>query len=265
MPNQIAWWSSGFGPRVGVSGRMRLGMASRQARWASARGTAKAPSAMHSVAAGLTDHRSADARRPRPRRAPPRPAPASTRHDHPRRRLAERRLGRGARPGAGRGGEVDAEADLAGERHLAQRDREAAVAHVVHAGDRAVAHQVGDERRAAAPRASRSAAGGSAAVETVHDRGPLRTAELGADLAEHDDRRRRRASRGRGSGPSQLVDRAEHADDRRGVDVGAARRVVEARRCRRSPGCRAPRTPRSCPRRPRRTATSPRGARGCRS
>ena len=76
--------------------------------------------------------------------------------------------------------------DLAGDRHLRERDREAAVAHVVHAGDRPIAHERRDElvHGAAAVEVGDRR---HPAVETVHDRGPLRTAELGPDLAEHDD------------------------------------------------------------------------------
>ena len=95
--------------------------------------------------------------------------------------------------------EVDPESGVAAERHLAQRDREPAVAHVVHAGDLALAHERRRRARAAATRRVEIGDRRRAAVETVHDRGPLRTAELGPGLAEHDDRlaggepRRRRA------------------------------------------------------------------------
>ena len=67
--------------------------------------------------------------------------------------------------------------DVAGDRHLGERDREAAVADVVHTGDRAVANQLGDDVVHVA-RAIEIGGGRHAAVETVHDRGPLRTAEL---------------------------------------------------------------------------------------
>ena len=205
----------------------------------------------------------ARARRPRPR------APSTRRdlvgrrpHTTTRRRLAEARLGRGA-VGAER--EVDAEPDLAAERHLAQRDREAAVAHVVHAGDLALARRARRRASCSARAAVEIGDRRHPAVETVHDRGPLRTAEL-----RRGSRRARRSSsparsRGARRRVRELVDQAEHADDRR--RDGCRRRATRCRRrrCRRSPGCRALRTPRSCLRRLRRTATSLRGARGCRS
>ena len=154
----------------------------------SASGTEKAPSAMHSVAAGLTDHRGGNAGRRRGARAPPPPARAATATttldvDSPNAASAA-----GARPGAGRGGEVDPEPGVAAERHLAQGDREPAVAHVVHAGDLAAPAPARRPACAARAAASRSADGRRAAVEAVHDRGPLRAAELGPGLAEHDDR-----------------------------------------------------------------------------
>ena len=109
----------------------------------------------------------------------------------------------------------------------AERDREAAVADVVHAGRRDPSRtSVGDElvhRRGALEIGD----GRHPAVEAVHDRGPFRTAELGADRAEHDDVVAGAHGCG-GRALVQLVDQPEHARDRRGVDVVVARRVVEA-------------------------------------
>ena len=78
-----------------------------------------------------------------------------------------------------------------------ERDREAAVAHVVHAGDLAVADELGDElvQRTRRPRDRRPAASRRRAV---HDRGPLRTAELGPGRRRARRSCRRRARRGAG-------------------------------------------------------------------
>ena len=154
----------------------------------------------------------------------------------------------GARPGAGRVEQVDPEPGPAAERHLAQRDREPAVAHVVHTGDlarpapasatsacsRDAGVEIGDGRRAA--------------VEAVHDRRPFRAAELGAR-----SRRARRSTRRRRAAAPAARRRARRSGraPRRPASGGCRRRSTRCRRrrCRRSPGCRAPRTPRSCPRR----------------
>ena len=103
-----------------------------------------------------------------------------------------------------------------------------------------------------------------AAAEAVARR-PLRSAELGAGRRRAPRCGRRRAGRCPGAASVELVDEADHADHGRRVDVGAVRLVVEADVAADHRHARARRTPRSCRRRPRRTATSPRGARGCRS
>ena len=175
----------------------RRGRASRQARSASVRGTSNAPTATsRSPFASPTTCAGTPAAAARPSTA----ATWSGETDTTTRDVdSPKHASAGGAAGAER--EVDAEPDLAAERHLAQRDREPAVAHVVHAGDLALAHELGDEL---VQRACRVEIGDRrhAAVETVHDRGPLRTAELGPRRAEHDDRRRPRAARARGGASS---------------------------------------------------------------
>ena len=75
-----------------------------------------------------------------------------------------------------------------------------------------------------------------AARLAVHDRGPLRTAELGPRSSPSTTIESPGAGAAGGGASRELVDQAEHADDRRRVDVGAAGLVVEAARCRRSTG-----------------------------
>ena len=108
-----------------------------------------------------------------------------------------------------------------------ERDREPAVAHVVHARRPRARRRARRRARAARAAASRSAAGGIPPVSPCTHRGPLRTAELGPGRAEHDDRVARGAGAAAGGASRELVDQPEHADDRRRVDVGAARLVVE--------------------------------------
>ena len=98
------------------------------------------------VAAGLTRSPRRARPRPTPRRGPP--PPARTRRPRPRLDVdspnaASARV-HDCAPGAV--SEVDAEAGAAAERHLAERDREPAVAHVVHAVDLARTHELGHQR-----------------------------------------------------------------------------------------------------------------------
>ena len=96
-------------------------------------------------------------------------------------------------------------------------------------------------------------------------RRPLRAAELGRGR----DRAARCASPSRSAGRRRRRRRARRSARRRRRPAWGRCRARATRcrssRCRRRRGCRARGTPRSCRRRPRRTATSPRGAPGCRS
>ena len=67
----------------------------------------------------------------------------------------------------------------------------------------------------------------------VHHRGPLRPAELRRASRRARRSSRRGAARAGGGASGEIVDQPEHADDGRRMDVGAARLVVEATRCRR--------------------------------
>ena len=104
------------------------------------------------------------------------------RADHHGRRLGEATLGRGAAVEV----QLDPDPHLAGDRHFRQCHGETAVTHVVHARDGTVAHERCHELVDGA-RPIEIGGRRHPAVETVHDRGPLRTAELRTDLAEHHD------------------------------------------------------------------------------
>ena len=115
-------------------------MALRQALAASATATSNAPPAMRrsppavpTTRAGTPDRRGATAHLGGP-------FGVDAHHDD-RRRLAEARFRRSATVER----QVDTRADLAGDRHLGERDREPAVAHVVHAVHRAFTDELGDE------------------------------------------------------------------------------------------------------------------------
>ena len=137
----------------------------------------------------------------------------ATRAQHPRRRLAEERSDTGH---AGHHG-----THTAGDGGLGHASAETAVGYVVHAGDQVVGHQGSARRRRRAQmghrverrRATRRARPaptptGSRPASAVGS-GPITTSS--AAVAQ---RHARRAA-------LELVDHAEHADDRRGIDVGA--------------------------------------------
>ena len=145
------------------------------------------------------------------------------------------------------------------DRHLGQRDREPAVAHVVHRrppGRDQAAHEpcsaarveVGDRRRPPSRPCTTAAHSEPPSSGRVAPRTTIVVTVAQCPAAR----------------PSS----SSMSPTTPTTGVGwMSRRATRCRtrRCRRSPGCRAHRTPRSCRRRLRRTATSPRGARGCRS
>ena len=130
-------------------------------------------------------------------------------------------------------------------------------------------------RRATNPRTRAAAARWAAAIERLQPAAlrPLAPTPTGAGEAELPvacrpraaARRRRRAGRARAAPRRSSSIRPTTPT----TGVGSMSRPVATRcrssRCRRRRGCRARGTRRSCRRSPRRTATSPRGARGCRS
>ena len=152
----------------------------------------------------------------------------------------------------------------AGDRHLGQRDREPAVgARRARRAPRARATRSRTKSCSAAA-ASRSAAGGVPPRRPC-ERGPLRTAELGLGVTEHARSRRRRAARARGGTAVSSSISPTTPTTGVGSMSRAARLVVEAHVAADDGDAERVGTRRSCRRRPRRTATSPRGARGCRS
>ena len=220
----------------------------------------KAPSAHEAVAAGGRRGRRGHAGRPAPARAPRRRRSGVDREHDPRRRLREPRqrrdqLGRSAtaerRTPPAIAISASATARPPSEQSCTPRD------HALARRGRARARAARRRRRGRRPAACRRAGRGRSA----HSEPP----SSARGRAEHARCASPSCSAGRGGTAVELVDQPDHADDRRRVDV--ARRATRCRssRCRRPPGCRARGTPRSCRRRPRRTATSPRGARGCRS
>ena len=123
-------------------------------------------------------------------------------------------------------------------------------------------HQTG---HAARPRRGRT--GGRAPPRAAAGEGPTRAGQVGGGRAgaqhEHGGAGRPApipagAGRARSTTPS-------NADDRRRDRCRRPRSRCRGSRCRRRPGRRGPGTPRPCRRWPRTAATSPRGARGCRS
>ena len=153
---------------------------------------------------------------------------------------------------------------LACDRHLGDRDREAAVGAVVHAAHHSLAAPASRRARAARAAASRSTAGGRP-VRSPCTRRPLRATELRRASCRAPRRARRPGAPAGGGTRVEPVDRHRRRRPRESGRCRAHATRCRSSRCRRSPGSRARGTRRSSPRRPRRTATSPRGARGFRS
>jgi len=191
---------------------MRLGIASRQACVASATATSNAPVAISRspVATPMTRAGTPTAA------AAPQIAAVScgfhAAHDD-RRRFREARL----RGRAAVEVELDPHSDLARDRHLRERDRETAVAHVVHSAEHAVAHETRDQL-VDGPGPLEIRLRWHPAVEPVHDRSPLRTAQVRPHRPQHHDVVAR-AHDGRGRAVAQIIDETEDTGDRRGVDV----------------------------------------------
>ena len=229
MPNQIACGVGGFGPQgVGVirgthevgdgvaPGAVGVGEGDVEGAVGDALGRRPAdrPREHGTPAAAAAPQHRRDLLAARPR-APPRadsPNAASPRST--------------PRPACSRRSQLDAEADLAGDRHLRERDREPAVAHVVHARDRTRRARASATSSCRRPRRVEVGRRRHPAVETVHDRGPLRTAELGPDLAQHDDVVARREPRPRAAG--RRARRSDRARRRPAWD-GCRRRPTRCR------------------------------------
>ena len=118
-------------------------------------------------------------------------------------------------------------ADLARDRHLRERDREPAVADVVHTGDAIHRARASRRARAALRARSRSASGGmppSRPCTTAAHSEPPSSGRIAPSTTMSSPARNVAARRAL----AQLVDQPEHAGDGRGMDVVVARRVVEA-------------------------------------
>ena len=239
-----------------------VGMASRQACGGVGEGDRERAVGDEAVAAGRAEALRRDAGGAGPRRPGRRQPGRRDESDDPRRRLGEPRERRH---------QLGPERDRERRTPPAIAISASATAsppseHVVHAGDHAPRPRARATSSCSARRASRSAAGGvppsSPCTAAAHSEPP----SSARGVAEQHDGVAVARARGPG-GTDGRARRSRPTTPTTGVGSmsRAARLVVEAHVAADDGDAERARTPRSCRRRPRRTATSPRGAPGCRS